>query len=140
MVRSQHLSGLTVSQLARAGGVGVETVRYYQRQGLMPRPPQVGQPGGGIRHYGERDVHRLNFIRGAQAAGFKLREIARLLELEQTDDRAEVRVIARERIAILDGEIAAMQRARDALARLAGQCERTARGKPCPILDAFDSH
>lgn len=134
------MAGLTVSELARAGGVGVETVRYYQRQGLMPRPPQLGRPGAGIRHYGERDVHRLNFIRGAQAAGFKLKEIARLLELEQSDDRAEVRQIARQRVAILDEEIAAMQRARNALERLAGQCERTAKGRPCPILDAFDSH
>ncbi len=134
------MAGLTVSQLARAGGVGVETVRYYQRQGLLPRPPQIGRSGAGIRHYGERDVHRLNFIRGAQAAGFKLREIAQLLELEETDDRAEVRLIARRRIALLEQEIAGMQRARDALERLAGQCERTNKGRPCPILDAFDRH
>ncbi len=132
------MSGLTVSQLARAGGVGVETIRYYQRQGLMPRPADLGRSGAGIRHYGPHDVHRLNFIRGAQAAGFKLREIARLLDLEQTDDRAEVRQIARVRIAALDEDIAAMRRARDALERLAGQCERTAKGRPCPILDAFD--
>ena len=134
------MAGLTVAELARAGGVGVETVRYYQRQGLMPRPPQLGRPGAGIRHYGERDVHRLNFIRRAQAAGFKLREIGRLLQLEETDDRAEVRQLARARIAALDDEIAAMQRARDALKRLAGQCERTEKGRPCPILDAFDRH
>lgn len=134
------MAALTVSQLARAGGVGVETVRYYQREGLMPRPPGVGKSGAGIRHYGERDVHRLNFIRGAQAAGFKLREIARLLELEETDDRAEVRRIARERITALAEEIASMTRARAALERLAGECERTSRGQPCPILDAFDAH
>jgi MerR family transcriptional regulator, mercuric resistance operon regulatory protein len=134
------MSGLTVSELARAGGVGVETVRYYQRQGLMPRPPQLGRPGGGIRHYGERDVHRLNFIRGAQSAGFSLRQISELLALEGTDDRAEIRAIARQRIVALDDEIAALQRARDALVRLAGECERTAKGRPCPILDAFDRH
>lgn len=134
------MAGLTVSELARAGGVGVETVRYYQRQGLMPRPPELGRPGAGIRHYGERDVHRLNFIRGAQAAGFRLKEIARLLRLEETDERAEVRHIARGRIAALETEIAALQQARDALERLAGQCERTGRGRPCPILDAFDRH
>lgn len=134
------MAGLTVSQLARAGGVGVETVRYYQRQGLMPRPPQLGRSGGGIRHYGEPDVHRLNFIRGAQAAGFKLKEIARLLDLEASDDRAEVRVLARKRAALLDKEIAAMIRARDALLRLASECEHTRKGRPCPILDAFDRH
>ncbi|MBO9671071.1 MAG: MerR family DNA-binding protein [Sphingobium sp.] len=131
------MAGLTVSELARAGGVGVETVRYYQRQGLMPRPPQLGRSGAGIRHYGERDVHRLNFIRGAQAAGFSLKEIARLLQLEESDDRAEVRLVARQRVAALDEEIAQLTRARDALERLAGQCERTKQG-PCPVLNAFD--
>lgn len=131
------MAGLTVSQLARAGGVGVETIRYYQRAGLMPRPASVGRADGGTRHYDQRDVRRLNFIRGAQAAGFKLKEIARLLELEQTDDRSEVRRIARERIAILDDEIARMQRARQALSRLESQCLRTREG-PCPILNAFD--
>jgi MerR family mercuric resistance operon transcriptional regulator len=131
------MASLTVSQLARAGGVGVETVRYYQRQGLMQRPREVGQAGAGIRHYDQKDVHRLSFIRGAQAAGFKLREIARLLELEEIDDRAEVRKIARSRVAVLDEEIATMQRARDALERLAGECEQSRKG-PCPVLNAFD--
>ncbi len=131
------MKGLTVSELARAGGVGVETIRYYQRQGLMPRPGSLGRAGGGIRHYDQQDVRRLNFIRGAQAAGFKLREIARLLELEGETDRSEVRRIARERIAILDREIAEMRRARRALAQLADQCERNDAG-PCPILNAFD--
>ncbi|MBO9582188.1 MAG: MerR family transcriptional regulator [Sphingobium sp.] len=131
------MAGLTVSELARAGGVGVETVRYYQRQGLMPRPPQIGRSGAGIRHYGERDVHRLNFIRGAQAAGFSLKEIAQLLQLEESDDRAGVRRVARQRITALDMEITQLTRARDALERLAGQCERTKQG-PCPVLSAFD--
>lgn len=126
---------LTVAQLARAGGVGVETIRYYQRLGLMSRPASVGKTG--IRHYDERDVRRLRFIRGAQTAGFKLQEIERLLELEQTNDRVEVREIARNRIALLDAQIAAMQKARGALARLAHECERSGEG-PCPILGAFD--
>lgn len=133
------MSALRVSELARAAGVGVETVRFYQRQGLMPRPPEVGRPGGGIRHYGQEDVRRLNFIRSAQAAGFTLREIARLLTLEESDDRARVRELARQRVARLDEDIAALTRARDALERLAGECERTANG-PCPVLSAFDRH
>jgi MerR family mercuric resistance operon transcriptional regulator len=131
------MAGLTVSQLARAASVGVETVRYYQRQGLMAKPAQTGQSGAGIRHYGQADVRRLNFIRAAQTAGFKLKEIARLLELEETNDRAEVRAIARARVALLDEEIAAMTRARDALEKLAGECERSSKG-PCPVLNAFD--
>jgi MerR family transcriptional regulator, mercuric resistance operon regulatory protein len=126
-----------VSELARAAGVGVETVRFYQRQGLMPRPSSIGESGAGIRHYGPEDVRRLNFIRGAQAAGFALKEIARLLVLEETDDRAEVRALARRRVAALDEEIATLTQARNALERLAGQCERTKQGA-CPVLSAFD--
>lgn len=133
------MSALKVSELAKAVGVGVETVRFYQRQGLMPRPPQVGRSGAGIRHYGPEDVRRLSFIRSAQTAGFTLKEISRLLELEQSDDRGEVRVLARHRAARLDEEIAAMTRARDALMQLAGECERTKSG-PCPVLNAFDRH
>lgn len=128
---------LSVAQLARAGGVGVETIRYYQRLGLMTRPATMGKQGTGIRHYDERDVHRLRFIRGAQSAGFKLQEIRRLLELEHTDERAEVREIARNRITLLDAQIASMQHARSALVRLAHECERSNTG-PCPILNAFD--
>lgn len=131
------MTSLKVSELARAAGVGVETVRYYQRQGLMPRPADVGQSGAGIRHYRAEDVRRLKFIRSAQAAGFALKEIGQLLDLEETDDRAQVRALARQRIAMLDEEIAAMTRARNALERLAGECERTKQG-PCPVLNAFD--
>lgn len=130
---------LTISQLAQAGGVGVETVRFYQRKGLMPRPGAVGQAGAGTRHYGAQDVRRLRFIRSAQAAGFALREIARLLELDDSGgDRAQVRALARARVVALDAEMAALGRARDALDRLAGACERTKAGQPCPILSAFE--
>lgn len=128
---------LTISELARAGGVGVETVRFYQRKGLIARPGGMGQAGSGIRHYGTEDVRRLCFIRAAQAAGFALREIARLLELDGSEDRAEARAMARARVAALDAEIAALGKARDALDRLATECAHGAAG-PCPILGAFD--
>jgi MerR family mercuric resistance operon transcriptional regulator len=128
---------LTISELAGAGGVGVETVRFYQRKGLMPRPGNVGQVGAGIRHYGPKDVRRLRFIRSAQAAGFALREIARLLELDDGGDRVEVRALAYARVAALDVEIAKLHAARGALNRLALECEHSVRG-PCPILNAFD--
>ncbi|HEX7874404.1 MAG TPA: MerR family DNA-binding protein [Sphingobium sp.] len=129
---------MTISELARAGGVGVETVRFYQRKNLLPRPDAVGRSGAGIRHYEAGDVRRLRFIRSAQTAGFALREISRLLELDDGGDRAEVRALARARIAALDEEIRAMSEARDALDRLANACERATKG-PCPILSAFDA-
>lgn len=76
-------------KLAEAGGVGVETVRYYQRRGLMTTSARGGEGGApGIRRYDADDVRRLKFIRSAQASGFTLEEIAELLELEQSDDRA----------------------------------------------------
>ncbi len=124
---------MTISALADAGGVGVETIRFYQRRGLLDIPSR----GAGIRRYGETDLRRLRFIRSAQAAGFTLDGIAELLALDATRDRSRVRALAIERIAALDARIAELQQARDALGALAHRCGRGGRG-PCPILGAFD--
>lgn len=131
-------SGFTIAALARAGGVGVETVRYYQRRGLMPEPPRMGGTdlGGGIRRYGAGDVRRLRFIRAAQGAGFTLDEIAELLALDASHDRARAHQLATARIAVIDGKIAALTEARAALTRLAGRCAASETG-PCPIIAAF---
>ena len=139
MVRSQPLHNLTIARLAQAGGVGVETIRYYQRRGLLRRPerPEPGASGGAIRRYDERDVRSLRFIRAAQAAGFNLAEIAELIELEERDDRARARELARKRAAALDAQIAGLQAARDALTRLERDCSAGPEG-PCPIFSAFE--
>lgn len=131
---------LTIGKLAAAGGVGVETIRYYQRRGLMGTPARSGGDGwgGGIRRYDAADVRRLRFIRSAQASGFSLDEISELLDLEQGDDRARVRALARQRIEVLDEKIAQMTETRAALARLADRCA-AGDGEPCPILAAFES-
>jgi MerR family mercuric resistance operon transcriptional regulator len=134
---------LTIGKLAQAGGVGVETVRYYQRRGLMATPARSGGDGwgGGVRRYGEGDLRRLKFIRAAQGAGFTLEEIGELLALEQGDDRVRVRHLARQRIDALDAKIAQMTETRAALARLADQCAASDAGGfggPCPILAAFE--
>jgi MerR family mercuric resistance operon transcriptional regulator len=134
MVRNQAKSADTIGGLARAAGVGVETVRYYQRRGLLPEP---ARPAGEVRRYGEEDLRRLKFIRSAQAAGFTLTEIGELLELSALDDRARARALAQARVAALDEKIAELQAARAALAGLAADCAGT-RGGPCPILRAFD--
>jgi MerR family mercuric resistance operon transcriptional regulator len=125
---------MRISELARKGGVGVETVRFYQRKGLLT-VPRGEAPGG--RHYGEDDVKRLRYIRHAQVAGFTLTEIAELIELDRTDDRPRARAMAAERIAALDDQIAKLQAARESLARLARDCARGGDG-PCPILGAFE--
>ncbi|WP_037500966.1 MerR family transcriptional regulator [Sphingomonas jaspsi] len=134
MVRNQAKNSDTIGGLAKAVGVNVETVRYYQRRGLLPEPPRVG---GEVRRYGAEDVRRLKFIRSAQTAGFTLSEIGELIELDRSDDRARVREMAADRVAALDLRIAQLTEARDALSRLARACAHSAAG-PCPILDAFD--
>jgi MerR family mercuric resistance operon transcriptional regulator len=134
MVRNQAKNSDTIGGLAKAAGVGVETVRYYQRRGLLPQP---ARPPGEIRRYGKEDVKRLRFIRSAQAAGFALNEIKELLDLDASDDRARARELAQTRVAAIDEKIAALREARDALAGLATACARKRSG-PCPILGAFD--
>jgi MerR family transcriptional regulator, mercuric resistance operon regulatory protein len=134
MVRDQAKNSDTIGGLAKAAGVGVETVRYYQRRGLLPEP---ARPPGEIRRYGETDLKRLRFIRRAQAAGFTLEEIGELLALDRTDDRARVRDLAGERVAALDARIAELKRARAALDRLRSTCASGNAG-PCPIIEAFD--
>lgn len=133
------MTELSISQFARAGGVGVETVRYYQRRGLLPVPARSGVAHGpGIRRYDDGDIRRLRFIRAAKAAGFTLEEIGELLALDATADRTRVHALAQARIAALESKIADLQAARDALSRLARRCGGTSDGRPCPILDAFE--
>jgi MerR family transcriptional regulator, mercuric resistance operon regulatory protein len=125
---------LTIGQYAAAGGVGVETVRYYQRKGLLHTPGR----GGGIRRYGDQDVRRLRFIRSAQRAGFTLEEIRELMALDAGHDHSRARGLALGRVAKLEAQIAELERARDSLERLARQCAGRPSG-PCPILEAFDA-
>ena len=124
---------LSIKKYAEAGGVGVETVRFYQRKGLLETPAR----GDGIRRYDDADVRRLRFIRMAQRAGFTLGEIRELLALDSGQDRQRARELARTRIARLDEQIAEMEQARDYLQKLARQCGASASG-PCPILASFD--
>jgi MerR family mercuric resistance operon transcriptional regulator len=128
------MKSATISGLARAGGVGVETIRYYQRRGLLETP---GRAGGGVRRYGESDLARLRFIRSAQAAGFTLEEIGELIALDAGHDRARARQLAGLRIAALDIRIAELTEARRSLAKLAHDCAAET-GGPCPILTAFE--
>ena len=134
MVQSQASLSLTIGKLASAAGVGVETVRFYQRRGLVDQPPR----DDGIRRYGSDDLRRLRFIRHAQAAGFTLEQIRELLALDSTEDREAARKLALNRVAALDEQIARLKNARDALERLAGDCAAGSAGG-CPILQAFES-
>jgi MerR family mercuric resistance operon transcriptional regulator len=129
---------MTISGLARSAGVGVETVRFYQRKGLLddPRPSESGRQGQ--KHYGEQDLRRLRFIRSAQAAGFTLAEIAELLSLDAGHDRSRAREMATTRLAAIDQEIARLEAARQDLRKLAKECAKGDAG-PCPIIAAFET-
>jgi MerR family mercuric resistance operon transcriptional regulator len=134
MIRSQHLEDLTIGKVAAAADVGVETVRFYQRRGLLSTPRRID----GIRRYGSADVARLRFIRQAQAAGFTLEEIRRLLDLDSGEDRATVREMAAKRLAELDARMEALQQARTSLQTLVSECA-VGRTGPCPILKSFEA-
>ncbi len=127
------MNAMTIGKLATAGGVGVETVRYYQRRGLLAEPDRAG----GVRRYDGDHLSRLRFIRSAQTAGFTLEEIRELLALDAAKDRKRALDLANMRIAALDRKLAALQTARAALARLASACTNTST-EPCPIITAFE--
>jgi MerR family mercuric resistance operon transcriptional regulator len=133
MEQSQGPRSLTIGQFAEAGNVGVETIRFYQRKGLLSEPTREA----GIRRYGSEDVRRLRFIKQAQAAGFTLQEIRELLDLDTSDDRARARELARVRVGALNAKITELKRARNALQRLANECSEGTKG-PCPILTSFE--
>lgn len=133
MVQSQGFKSLTIGQLAAGGNVGVETIRFYQRKGLLETPGRES----GMRRYGSEDLRRLRFIKQAQAAGFKLEEIRELLELDAGEDRIRARQLAQSRLEALNARIADLNRARDALQRLVRECGTGQKG-PCPILASFE--
>ena len=132
MVRSQLPKDLTIGKFAAAADVGVETVRFYQRRGLLSTPKRID----GFRHYGESDVSRLRFIRQTQAAGFTLEEIGQLLALDSGEDRVAAREMASKRLAELDARMEALQHARASLQKLVSECAVGKTG-PCPILKSF---
>lgn len=126
---------LTISALAAAAGVGVETVRYYQRRGLLAVP----QAATGYRRYDADALARLRFIRRAQSLGFTLEEIAELLQLQDGTDRQSVRRIARARLAQLRSRTDDMQKMVRTLEHLIHECEHAARSPRCPIITSIES-
>lgn len=124
---------MTIGQVARAAGVHVETVRYYQHLGLLAVPPR---PPRSVRRYPQEAVARLAFIRRAQDAGFTLREIGELLRLAQTPSCRGARDMAAQKLAQVEARMADLARMRAALRGLVRQCD-TRRTRTCPILEAF---
>lgn len=127
-------SALTIAGVARDAGVGVETVRYYERRGLIEQPSRYN---GAVRRYGLEHVRRIQFVRRAQELGFTLDEIASLLELEDGTDRTRIRTIASARLAQVRSRIADLQRMERSLGQLLTACERERQAVRCPIIAAL---
>lgn len=125
---------LTIGMLAKAAEVNVETIRYYQRRGLLETP---ARPQGGQRRYPVNLVKRLRFIKRAQALGFTLAEITPLLKLDQARACATTHNLATRKLTMIKQKIADLAAIQRALARLVRQCNAGRKGAACPIIDAL---
>ena len=130
------MATLTTSKLAKAAGVNGQTVRYYERRGLLPEPPRSES---GYRMYPIGHVERLRFIKSAQELGFTLVEIQQLLTLrvDEQATAADVRHRSEEKVTQIDAKISALQQMREALMHLVDQCHGEGPTSDCPILDAL---
>jgi MerR family mercuric resistance operon transcriptional regulator len=126
---------LTIGALAQAAGVGVgvgvETIRFYQRRGLLSEP---ARPYGSVRRYGPADVGRLRFVRRSQQLGFSLDEIAELLQLEDGTHCDEARTLAESKLAEVRRKLEDLHRMADALAGLIDRCCAARGHVKCPLI------
>ncbi len=131
------MEALTIGQLAKQAGVGVETIRFYEREGLLAEPER--RPSG-YRQYTPEVVRRVRFIRHAKDLGFALKEIQELLELrvDPISTCADVRQRARAKIADIEGRVVALERMKAALEQLARSCRGRGPTSECPILEVLD--
>lgn len=128
---SNHSEPLTIGTFAKVAGVNVETIRFYQRKGLLVEPEK---PYGGIRRYGQTDIARLGFIKSAQRLGFSLDEIAELLRLEDGAHCGETRELAERKLVDVRSRLADLQRIEAVLAHLVAQCCATSGEVSCPLI------
>lgn len=128
---------MSIGQLASAAGVGIDTVRFYERSGLLPPPAR--RPSG-YRQYRRDDLRRLRFIRKAREIGFSLEEIAELLTLKAGKGRAaaRARAIAAAKLEIVEQKIRELESLRATLNGLVAACSGRGDAEHCPILRAFE--
>lgn len=132
------MQNLTIGRLAKRAGVGIDTVRFYERAGLLPKPLRTAS---GYRLYGRDDVSRLRFIRRSKALGFSLGEISELLALSAgKGGRADVKAVAERRLRDLDRKLKELKTVRDTLAHYARQCSGHGPVAGCPIIEAVLAH
>src|SRR5712691_7729310 len=131
------MDGLKTGEVARAGGVNLETIRYYERRGLLPKPPRTP---AGYRTFDPEAVRRIRFIKHAQALGFSLKEVRELLSLRVDPRRscAEVRARAEAKLADIDEKIRGLHAMKKTLARFIAACSGRGPVSECPILEALN--
>jgi MerR family copper efflux transcriptional regulator len=124
---------MRIGHLAGKAGVAIDTVRYYERQGLLPAPAR--RPSG-YRDYGDDDLQQLRFVRRCKALGFTLEETRELMRLnaDPATDRAEVRALTERRLADVDARLRELRSLRDSLADLARSCSGHGSLEACPII------
>jgi Hg(II)-responsive transcriptional regulator len=127
---------MKIGELAQRAGVSIDTVRYYERQGLLPAPERMAS---GYRRYDQDDVARLRFIRRAKALGFTLVEIQELLALSgrRGDDMGELKAAANEKLVDVEAKLAELMRIREGLRTLVASCPGHGALEQCPILNAL---
>ncbi|NLE26812.1 MAG: Hg(II)-responsive transcriptional regulator [Clostridiaceae bacterium] len=131
------MNNMTIGKLAKQCGVGVETIRFYEREGLIEEPQRRDS---GYRQYPEETARRVRFIKRAKELGFTLKEIRELLDLRLDGEQAcdEVRSLAEAKIADIEEKIALLQRMRTTLGELVVACKSNKKTEPCPILRAIE--
>lgn len=133
-----EMKEMTVGKLAKTAGMNIETIRYYERRGLLPEPTRKDS---GYRMYSHDDVKRLRFILRAKELGFSLREIQELLELrvDAKTNCDEVREQTEAKIRDIEQKIADLERMREVLVKLAAACRNRGATDACPILEALEN-
>lgn len=128
------MSQINIGRLAQLAGVAIDTVRYYERNGLLA---PAGRMASGYRRYGDAELRRLRFIRRAKALGFSLEDIRGLLALSDGRDVAKVKRAAQRKLEDIDQRIAELERIRTGLNTLIAACPGHGRAEACPILNAL---
>jgi len=129
-------TSLSIGSLAKAAGVNVETVRYYQRRGLLPEPRRAL---GGIRRYGAADAERLHFIKRAQSVGFTLAEVLTLLRLRTNVCCSETRSLAVAKVRMIEHRCEELQQLRAELVRWIADCDANVAEVTCPVIEHLES-
>lgn len=130
----KDLESLTIGALAQAAGVGVETIRFYQRKGLLSEPER---PYGGIRRYGAAGVTRVRFVKSAQRLGFSLGEITELLRLDDGTHCEEARGLAEHKLHDVRARMVDLARLETVLSELVSACHAHAGSVSCPLIAAL---